>query len=150
MTAQVLNGNAAWDFLDRDWPRLYEADPTATPYQSATWLSAWATHLDATATPLVLSMPGAALALVRRPEPDGTQRLAPLSAPHAEYVGPVGPQPKTPPPPPTSPPTWNNWPTTTATSSNSRTSRQRAPGPSPLPTAPVGVASPLRARTSYA
>ena len=91
MTAQVLNGNAAWDFLDRDWPRLYEADPTATPYQSATWLSAWATHLDATATPLVLSMPGAALALVRRPEPDGTQRVAPLSAPHAEYVGPVGP-----------------------------------------------------------
>jgi len=57
------------DFLDRDWPRLYEADPTATPYQSATWLSAWAMHLDAA----------------------GTQRVMPLAAPHAEYVGPVGP-----------------------------------------------------------
>lgn len=90
MAVQVLEGNKAQDFLDRSWPQLYAADTAATPYQSASWLSAWAVQLTA-ATPIVLAMPGAALALVRQPHDDGMTRVVPLSAPHAEYVRPVGP-----------------------------------------------------------
>ncbi|WP_329583410.1 GNAT family N-acetyltransferase [Streptomyces sp. NBC_01361] len=90
---QQLSGPAARAFLAQWWPRLYENDPDATNYQAPRWLSAWASRLPSTSTPVVLAVPDrtgqptAALALVR----DAVTGLRPLSAPVAEYIRPVGP-----------------------------------------------------------
>ncbi|MFD5079558.1 GNAT family N-acetyltransferase [Streptomyces sp. NPDC058371] len=96
-TTCVLDGPAAMDFLDTQWRELYQHDPLATPYQSPNWLAAWAGHLPHTITPVILAVQAptgralAALALAREDNGPGRTRYFPLSAPHAEYVRPIGP-----------------------------------------------------------
>lgn len=106
----VLTGPDAMDFLAVSWPRLYRSDGQATPFQSSAWLTGWAQQLSHDAMPMVLvaqSPTGrlsAALALALNPSPASAPssvtgvdvlssrgRISALSAPHAEYVRPVGP-----------------------------------------------------------
>lgn len=97
LTTRILSGPAASIFLARRWPDLYSVDPFATPYQASGWLAGWARHLPAHATPLVALVttgagePVAALALAHHREVGGRTRVGVLSAPHAEYVRPIGP-----------------------------------------------------------
>ncbi|MFD5814779.1 GNAT family N-acetyltransferase [Streptomyces sp. NPDC127038] len=96
VTIREYVGPGAMDALALHWRELYAADREATPFQSPAWLAAWARHLPATATPLVLAATShtgrwlAALALVRHDDAPRT-RILPLSAPHAECVRPIGP-----------------------------------------------------------
>ncbi|MFD4412481.1 GNAT family N-acetyltransferase [Streptomyces sp. NPDC058475] len=96
-TVCVLTGPAAMDVLDTRWRDLYHQDAAATPYQSPGWLTAWAQQLPHTTTPMILAVQSptgrtlAALALAREDDGSGrAPRIFPLSAPHAEYVRPVG------------------------------------------------------------
>ncbi|WP_171908759.1 GNAT family N-acetyltransferase [Streptomyces nanshensis] len=82
--------------MNETWPTLYGQDPDATPYQAASWLSAWAAQLPPTASVLVLvtgtaTEPAAAVALVREQRLGRRALVYPLGAPHAEYTLPVGP-----------------------------------------------------------
>ncbi|MGW1895586.1 GNAT family N-acetyltransferase [Streptomyces sp. NPDC002004] len=92
----ILTGLAAVDFLDSRWRELYRKDTAATPYQSPSWLMAWAELLPVTATPVVLAAQAptgrtlAAMALARADGETGA-RYSALSSPHAQYVRPVGP-----------------------------------------------------------
>jgi CelD/BcsL family acetyltransferase involved in cellulose biosynthesis len=94
MTAHLIEGRAAREFLDVQWSELYALDPFATPYQAPQWLRAWARALPPGKTPLVVvaddyrHRPAAALALVRH---QAHGLITPLSSPTSEYVRAAGP-----------------------------------------------------------
>lgn len=96
VSVRALQGPAARDFLNVQWPILFEQDDLATPYQSPTWLGAHTDQLPTGSELLVLvaeaaSKPTAAFAVVRDRSVADRMEVLPLSAPAAEYVRIVGP-----------------------------------------------------------
>ncbi|MFJ8677356.1 GNAT family N-acetyltransferase [Streptomyces sp. NPDC093589] len=95
-STRVFCGPHARDFLTDRWRYLYRQSPNCTPYQSSEWLLGWLDQQPSVASPLVLAYFDsngcalAALALARFNDALHP-RIAPLSAPMAEYVRPVGP-----------------------------------------------------------
>ncbi|MCG7202298.1 GNAT family N-acetyltransferase [Streptomyces arenae] len=95
VTVCTVDGRAAVAWLERQWPALYEQDPSATPYSAPGWLAGWASQLSRTATPLLLIAMDStgvrgALALARERRSDGAEVVQPLSA-SCEYLTVVGP-----------------------------------------------------------
>ncbi|MEU1500524.1 GNAT family N-acetyltransferase [Streptomyces sp. NPDC005732] len=96
LSVRELRGPEAMDLLTGKWRELYADDRSATPFESADWLTAWARQLPCTTTPLILTAKSptgrivAALPLARHEDRTRSQ-ISPLSGPHAPCLRPIGP-----------------------------------------------------------